>query len=59
MIDADSTTNRLFNDRLTQAGLDLDKQVAYVGQAEGFDEFEELFADDQWAHAANTERCAS
>lgn len=54
MIDADSTTNKLFKeDRLVQAGLDLDKQVAYVGQAEGFNEFEELFTDDQWVHAAN------
>ena len=54
MIDADSTANKLFRtDRLAQAGLKGDK-VAYVGQAEGFKEFEELFTDDQWAYAANT-----
>ncbi|WLQ45620.1 hypothetical protein P8A22_37980 (plasmid) [Streptomyces laculatispora] len=54
MIDADSRTNKLFKDeRLRKAGLDLDKQVAYVGEALGFNELEELFTDERWAAAAN------
>ncbi|MFD3468122.1 ATP-dependent endonuclease [Streptomyces sp. NPDC058682] len=55
MVDADSRTNKLFKDeRLRRAGLDLEKHVSYVGEAEGYNELEELFSDDQWAHAANT-----
>ncbi|MBT1105663.1 ATP-dependent endonuclease [Streptomyces sp. Tu10] len=54
MIDADSRTNKLFKDeKLRKAGLDLDKQVAYVGEALGFNELEELFTDERWATAAN------
>ncbi|MFH9479514.1 ATP-dependent nuclease [Streptomyces anulatus] len=54
MIDADSRTNKLFKDeKLRRAGLDLDKQVAYVGEALGFNELEELFTDERWATAAN------
>ncbi|MFD7913557.1 ATP-dependent endonuclease [Streptomyces sp. NPDC059752] len=54
MVDADSRTNKLFKDeRLRRAGLDLEKHVSYVGEAEGYNELEELFSDDQWAHAAN------
>ncbi|QYA98963.1 hypothetical protein KZO11_38150 [Streptomyces anulatus] len=54
MIDADSRTNKLFKDeKLRKAGLDLDKQVAYVGEALGFNELEELFTDERWAAAAN------
>lgn len=55
MVDADSRTNKLFKEeRLRRAGLDLEKHVSYVGEAEGYNELEELFSDDQWAHAANT-----
>ncbi|MFE5593330.1 ATP-dependent endonuclease [Streptomyces sp. NPDC056549] len=55
MIDADSRTNKLFKDeRLRRAGLDLEKHVSYVGEADGFNELEELFTDEQWAAAANT-----
>ncbi|MEU3002228.1 hypothetical protein [Streptomyces sp. NPDC006995] len=54
MIDADSRSNKLFKDeKLRKAGLDLDKQVAYVGEALGFNELEELFTDERWATAAN------
>ncbi|MFJ6890038.1 ATP-dependent nuclease [Streptomyces californicus] len=54
MIDADSRTNKLFKDeKLRKAGLDLDKQVTYVGEALGFNELEELFTDERWATAAN------
>ncbi|OEJ21644.1 hypothetical protein AS594_39700 [Streptomyces agglomeratus] len=55
MIDADSRTNKLFRDeRLRKAGLNLEKQVSYVGETLGFNELEELFTDEQWATAANT-----
>ncbi|MFD5748896.1 ATP-dependent endonuclease [Streptomyces sp. NPDC127033] len=55
MIDADSRTNKLFKDeRLRKAGLDLEKQVAYVGEGLGYNELEELFTDERWAKAANT-----
>ncbi|WP_327700493.1 hypothetical protein [Streptomyces decoyicus] len=54
MIDADSRSNKLLKDeRLRRAGLDLDTQVTYVGEGEGFNELEELFTDAQWATAAN------
>ncbi|WP_328545504.1 hypothetical protein [Streptomyces platensis] len=54
MIDADSRSNKLLKDeRLRRAGLDLATQVKYVGEAEGFNELEELFTDQQWATAAN------
>ncbi|MFH8574026.1 ATP-dependent nuclease [Streptomyces sp. NPDC017993] len=54
MIDADSRSNKLLKDeRLRRAGLDLATQVTYVGEAEGFNELEELFTDQQWATAAN------
>lgn len=54
MIDADSRTNKLFKDeKLRKAGLDLEKQVAYVGEGLGFNELEELFTDERWANAAN------
>ncbi|MFB4427029.1 ATP-dependent endonuclease [Streptomyces sp. QL37] len=55
MIDADSRTNKLFKDeKLRRAGLDLDKQVTYVGEGLGFNELEELFTDECWAKAANS-----
>lgn len=54
MIDADSRNNKLLKDeRLRRAGLDLDTQVSYVGEAQGRNELEELFTDEQWATAAN------
>jgi putative ATP-dependent endonuclease of OLD family len=54
MIDADSRTNKLLKDeRLQRAGLDLTTQVSYVGEAQGYNELEELFTDGQWAAAAN------
>ncbi|MFE4960317.1 ATP-dependent endonuclease [Streptomyces sp. NPDC056653] len=54
MVDADSRTNKLFKDeRLRRFGLDLDTQVSFVGEAEGYNELEELFSDEQWAVAAN------
>ncbi|AOT57238.1 MULTISPECIES: ATP-dependent nuclease [Streptomyces] len=54
MIDADSRTNKLLKDeRLRRAGLDLTTQVSYVGEADGYNELEELFSDKQWATAAN------
>lgn len=55
MVDADSRTNKLFKDeRLRRAGLNLEEQVSYVGEADGYNELEELFTDKQWAVAANT-----
>ncbi|MFJ4031547.1 ATP-dependent nuclease [Streptomyces griseoluteus] len=55
MVDADSRTNKHFRtERLIKAGLDLDTQVTWIGEADGFNELEELFTDDQWATAANT-----
>ncbi|WP_308020022.1 hypothetical protein [Streptomyces sp. SP2-10] len=55
MVDADSRTNKHFKtERLIRAGLDLATQVTYVGEADGFNELEELFTDAQWAAAANT-----
>lgn len=55
MVDADSRTNKHFKtEKLIKAGLDLTTQVTYVGEAEGFNELEELFTDTQWATAANT-----
>ncbi|MEU9925244.1 AAA family ATPase [Streptomyces griseoluteus] len=55
MVDADSRTNKHFKtEKLIKAGLDLATQVTYVGEAEGFNELEELFTDTQWATAANT-----
>ncbi|MFC9680830.1 ATP-dependent endonuclease [Streptomyces sp. NPDC056948] len=55
MVDADSRTNKHFKaEKLIRAGLDLATQVTYVGEAEGFNELEELFTDTQWATAANT-----
>jgi hypothetical protein len=55
MVDADSRTNKHFKtERLIKAGLDLDTQVTWVGEAAGFNELEELFTDAQWAAAANT-----
>lgn len=54
MVDADSRTNKQFKtERLIKAGLDIDTQVTYVGEAEGYSELEELFSDAQWAAAAN------
>ncbi|SDE24824.1 hypothetical protein [Streptomyces prasinopilosus] len=55
MVDADSRTNKHFRtERLIKAGLDLDTQVTWIGEADGFNELEELFTDAQWATAANT-----
>lgn len=57
MVDADSRTvaKGLFKDeRLRRFGLDLDTQVSFLGEAEGYNELEELFSDEQWAAAANT-----
>ncbi|MFJ6523446.1 ATP-dependent nuclease [Streptomyces filamentosus] len=55
MVDADSRTNKLFKeDRLRRTGLDLEQQVSYVGEAEGYNELEELFSNEQWTKAANT-----
>ncbi|GGY73103.1 ATP-dependent nuclease [Streptomyces xanthochromogenes] len=55
MVDADSRTNKHFKtERLIRTGLDLATQVTYVGEADGFNELEELFTDVQWAAAANT-----
>jgi hypothetical protein len=54
MVDADSRSNRQFRqERLIKAGLDLATQVTWVGEAEGYNELEELFTDTQWAAAAN------
>ncbi|MGQ4361744.1 hypothetical protein ACN6LD_003261 [Streptomyces sp. SAS_272] len=54
MVDADSRTNKHFKtERLIRTGLDLATQVSYVGEADGFNELEELFTDAQWATAAN------
>ncbi|MFH8978980.1 hypothetical protein [Streptomyces sp. NPDC017890] len=54
MVDADSRINKHFKtEKLIKAGLDLTKQVAYVGESEGYNELEELFSDLQWAAAAN------
>ncbi|MCX5402382.1 ATP-dependent endonuclease [Streptomyces sp. NBC_00102] len=54
MVDADSRTNKLFKEeRLRRAGLDLENQVSYVGEAEGHNELEELFSNEQWTTAAN------
>ncbi|MGW6958758.1 ATP-dependent nuclease [Streptomyces chartreusis] len=54
MVDADSRSNKHFKtERLIKAGLDLAKQVSYVGEADGLNELEELFTDEQWAAAAN------
>ncbi|MEU0254742.1 hypothetical protein ABZ299_20025 [Streptomyces sp. NPDC006184] len=53
-VDADSRTNKQFRtEKLIKAGLDLPTQVTYVGEAEGYNELEELFTDAQWATAAN------
>ncbi|GAB2766703.1 hypothetical protein GCM10027072_77040 [Streptomyces bullii] len=55
MVDADSRSNKQFRqERLIKAGLDLATQVTWVGEAEGYNELEELFTDTQWAAAANT-----
>ncbi|MEV5989215.1 hypothetical protein AB0L85_30210 [Streptomyces sp. NPDC052051] len=55
MVDADSRTNKHFRkERLIKAGLNLDTQVTWIGEAAGFNELEELFTDTQWATAANT-----
>ncbi|MFD6343113.1 ATP-dependent endonuclease [Streptomyces roseolus] len=55
MVDADSRTNKLFKtERLQRTGLDLEQQVSYVGEAEGYNELEELFSNEQWTAAANT-----
>ncbi|MFJ3673537.1 ATP-dependent nuclease [Streptomyces sp. NPDC090106] len=55
MVDADSRTNKHFKeDRLVRAGLNPSTQISYVGEAEGYNELEELFGDALWAHAANT-----
>ncbi|MGW7786098.1 ATP-dependent nuclease [Streptomyces tricolor] len=55
MVDADSRTNKHFKtERLIRTGLDLATQVTYIGEADGFNELEELFTDTQWATAANT-----
>jgi putative ATP-dependent endonuclease of the OLD family len=55
MVDADSRSNKHFKtEKLMKAGLDLAKQVSYVGEADGLNELEELFTDEQWAAAANT-----
>ncbi|WP_328936271.1 hypothetical protein OG288_44140 [Streptomyces tauricus] len=55
MVDADSRTNKHFKtERLIRTGLDLATQVSYVGEADGFNELEELFTDAQWTAAANT-----
>ncbi|MFD9721168.1 ATP-dependent endonuclease [Streptomyces sp. NPDC059076] len=55
MVDADSRTNKLFKDeRLRRFGLNPATHVSYVGEAEGYNELEELFSDKQWANAANT-----
>ncbi|MER8073447.1 TOPRIM nucleotidyl transferase/hydrolase domain-containing protein [Streptomyces sp. NPDC094034] len=55
MVDADSRTNKHFKtERLIKTGLDLATQVTYVGEADGFNELEELFTDLQWSAAANT-----
>ncbi|MFD4231357.1 ATP-dependent endonuclease [Streptomyces sp. NPDC058545] len=54
MVDADSRINKHFKtEKLIKAGLDLAKQVSYVGEADGLNELEELFTDEQWAAAAN------
>ncbi|MFF3910486.1 ATP-dependent endonuclease [Streptomyces sp. NPDC001848] len=54
MVDADSRANKHFKtEKLIKAGLDLTKQVAYVGESDGYKELEELFSDAQWAAAAN------
>ncbi|MFF1475056.1 ATP-dependent nuclease [Streptomyces mirabilis] len=54
MVDADSRSNKHFKtEKLIRAGLDLAKQVSYVGEADGLNELEELFTDGQWAAAAN------
>ncbi|MFJ1656464.1 ATP-dependent nuclease [Streptomyces sp. NPDC088337] len=54
MVDADSRTNKHFRtERLIKAGLDLDTQVTWIGEADGYNELEELFTDAQWATAAN------
>lgn len=55
MVDADSRTNKHFTiGRLKHFGIDPATQVSYVGEAEGFNELEELFSDEQWAATANT-----
>ncbi|MGW2818899.1 ATP-dependent nuclease [Streptomyces sp. NPDC001415] len=55
MVDADSRANKHFKqEKLIKAGLDLATQVTWVGEAEGYNELEELFTDAQWAAAANT-----
>ncbi|MFF1716562.1 ATP-dependent endonuclease [Streptomyces sp. NPDC058268] len=54
MVDADSRSNKHFKtEKLIKAGLDLAQQVSYVGEADGFNELEELFTNQQWAAAAN------
>ncbi|MGW4227606.1 ATP-dependent nuclease [Streptomyces bauhiniae] len=55
MVDADSRTNKQFKeDRLIRIGLDPRTQISYVGEAENYNELEELFNDDLWAQTANT-----
>ncbi|MGW4034538.1 ATP-dependent nuclease [Streptomyces sp. NPDC004838] len=55
MVDADSRTNKQFKeDRLIKIGLDPRTQISYVGEAENYNELEELFDDDLWAQTANT-----
>ncbi|MFI9060204.1 ATP-dependent nuclease [Streptomyces anulatus] len=54
MIDADSRSNKQFKeDKLIKFGLDPKTQISYVGEAEGYNELEDLFDDDRWAQAAN------
>ncbi|MFF1263562.1 ATP-dependent endonuclease [Streptomyces sp. NPDC058321] len=56
MVDADSRSNKHFKtEKLIRAGLDLAEQVSYVGEADGLNELEELFSDEQWAAAANAQ----
>jgi energy-coupling factor transporter ATP-binding protein EcfA2 len=54
MVDADSRSNKLFaTERLKRFGIDPATQVSYVGEADGFNELEELFDDQVWAATAN------
>ncbi|WP_035803977.1 hypothetical protein [Kitasatospora mediocidica] len=55
LVDADSRNVAKFfkDDRLRHFGLDPATQVSFVGEAENFNELEELFEDEQWAEVAN------
>lgn len=55
LVDADSRNVAKFfkDDRLRHYGLDPATQVSFVGEAENFNELEELFDDGLWARVAN------